>query len=192
MGRQREAESKCWCRVPGPTWCWLDSARFARSVSRRSFCMARLSLLMSICSQQQSLSAHCGRLRSIRPAAAGAVPYYRECRCPKHGMGPWRRRDTFLGCASFGSHHAEVKPTLYLRLTSFMKYSITRWSKSSPPRWVSPDVDTTCACGKAASCLEDTVDPTAFTSVRRVRLFGRPAQSLDCLQLCRCDSRQRL
>jgi len=87
-------------------------------------------------------------VRSIRPAAAGAVPCYRECRCPKHGMGPWRRRDTFLGHASFGSHHAEVKPTLYLRLTSFMKYSITRWSKSSPPRWVSPDVDTTCACGK--------------------------------------------
>mmetsp|Transcript_12232 Transcript_12232/g.27785 ORF Transcript_12232/g.27785 Transcript_12232/m.27785 type:complete len:383 (-) Transcript_12232:588-1736(-) len=31
----------------------------------------------------------------------------------------------------------------YFLLMSLRKYSITRWSKSSPPRWVSPFVDTT-------------------------------------------------
>mmetsp|Transcript_41507 Transcript_41507/g.124036 ORF Transcript_41507/g.124036 Transcript_41507/m.124036 type:complete len:450 (+) Transcript_41507:629-1978(+) len=62
------------------TWCWLDSARLARSASRRSFCLARAS------------------------------------------------PDT---------------STLNFFLMSLMKYSITRWSKSSPPRCVSPFVDTT-------------------------------------------------
>lgn len=62
------------------TWCWLDSARLARSASRRSFCFARALSEMS---------------------------------------------------------------TEYLRLMSLMKYSITRWSKSSPPRCVSPFVDST-------------------------------------------------
>ena len=41
------------------TWCWLDSARLARSVSRRSFCSARLSLLMSTCTQMcDNVSPH--------------------------------------------------------------------------------------------------------------------------------------
>jgi hypothetical protein len=31
-----------------------------------------------------------------------------------------------------------VMSLLYFFLISLMKYSITRWSKSSPPRWVSP------------------------------------------------------
>ena len=52
-------------------WCWLDSERLAFSASRRSFCTALASVLMSL---------------------------------------------------------------PYLRLISLMKYSITRWSKSSPAR----------------------------------------------------------
>mmetsp|Transcript_28896 Transcript_28896/g.63702 ORF Transcript_28896/g.63702 Transcript_28896/m.63702 type:complete len:237 (-) Transcript_28896:740-1450(-) len=62
------------------TWCWEDRARLARSASRRSFCRARASPVMSF---------------------------------------------------------------LYFFLISLMKYSITRWSKSSPPKWVSPLVEIT-------------------------------------------------
>lgn len=90
-------------------WCWEDKALLAFSTSRRSFCTARLSFLMSL-------------------------PFF--------------------------------------FLYSFIKCSITRWSKSSPPKWVSPLVATT---SKTPSSMVRTETSKVPPPRSNTRMFFSPS-----------------
>jgi hypothetical protein len=84
-----------------------------------------------------------------------------------------------------------VMSLLYFFLISLMKYSITRWSKSSPPRWVSPWVaitSNTPAGGRGRARGKRSARGLRWRGRLLRRLPGRPAQR--CSRRCprRCPS----